>query len=1078
MQEAHAEAFTSAFKANKRAGDVPSGTYDHVYIDVNNVLHVAAHHTKNEDAFFKKLFALLDLNMRRTRPQYTVVLALDGPAPIAKTITQRRRRIRLSSGEKVPLSEDPPRLLKIGLTPGSALALKIDRALEYYAATRLLSRNALPKGLLFEISGTRVPGEGEVKILRSMKTRVRNPKFRGHSHLIVSEDSDALLLAMTAAPADVFVLSSKLVFSVRAFNASLEKDLPEGMSDAQMRGARRDFVALAVMMGNDYLPGSRFGVKYSWRAYTRLRGAAVAPDWKAEADVFRKGKNRNRNDSSNDSGAVGGDAEADVRTVDYASNVRWGEYRETALFPVPSEADFGGSQGARRGTRRNFFGVSSAAVYEEGKLAFRHPPPVNWPMLRDFATVLSDPEYVKWQVSGGLRPRADVQRAVNAAAASAGAGVDAFQASLSLGMAPEHSMDGREQRERDEDLAPDELREGSFSTIPGVAGVVRAMLDPKRSARRAYEYVHGVGWVLEMYYAGACLDYGYHFQYSSKEHNAGIAATIEVGGAGGKTENGARKLARAADDAATAAATAAVAAAAAAAAATAARVADSKCAANASAIGDHPKAKPPHMGGRNTTPPPAVDLADFQTLPDTYDPSLDPLRDRNRASIAFLNRYPITPLAYSLAVIPRGGRTMLARGVRPLVDAGSPVHHLFCDDYCVTCIKHRITAGPLERVIQQEAAGNGGGGGRGRGGGRGGGRGRGRRGRGRGDARGAEAVRTRDLSRKFAGGDATIREAAAAGGDVAREVLKKLNRRHLEHLSRAPQHAQDKPPPPLNDLEGAVARVSLDNGLNEDEETLRTLGDQPVLIWHHKSRDPPEVDLTLNDALTSEEDIPRWAARVTPSGCRPVGGQMHEIRRYDGDAEPVVAAWAAGGEAPPVAGGPGGGGRPKGPRRVKPGGRAQGRDRGAGKPADARANARANARAKRGRGGKESGGEKDAANGNGGGGEANGARAPKPAARGASRRSARPARAQTREPSVSPPLSPPSPTVTDDDRASQPRGGGRASAFPSVAGGVPARRSRFASGLGPAARPRREKCVGRRGAAPLAAARGPAFAFC
>jgi 5'-3' exoribonuclease 1 len=278
MQEEHAEAFTSAFKANKRAGDVPSGTYDHVYIDVNNVLHVAAHHTKNEDAFFKKLFALLDLNMRRTRPQYTVVLALDGPAPIAKTITQRRRRIRLSSGEKVPLSEDPPRLLKIGLTPGSALALKIDRALEYYAATRLLSRNALPKGLLFEISGTRVPGEGEVKILRSMKTRVRNPKFEGHSHLIVSEDSDALLLAMTAAPADVFVLSSKLVFSVRAFNASLEKDLPPGMSEAQMRGARRDFVALAVMMGNDYLPGSRFGVKYSWRAYARLRGAqADAP---------------------------------------------------------------------------------------------------------------------------------------------------------------------------------------------------------------------------------------------------------------------------------------------------------------------------------------------------------------------------------------------------------------------------------------------------------------------------------------------------------------------------------------------------------------------------------------------------------------------------------------------------------------------------------------------------------------------------------------------------------------------------------------------------------------------------------
>ena len=104
MQTSYSDAFTSAVKGKK---GFTFATYDHVYIDVNNVLHVAAHHTKNEDAFFKKLFALLDLTMRRTRPQYTVTLALDGPAPIAKTITQRRRRIRLSSGEKVPLSEDP-----------------------------------------------------------------------------------------------------------------------------------------------------------------------------------------------------------------------------------------------------------------------------------------------------------------------------------------------------------------------------------------------------------------------------------------------------------------------------------------------------------------------------------------------------------------------------------------------------------------------------------------------------------------------------------------------------------------------------------------------------------------------------------------------------------------------------------------------------------------------------------------------------------------------------------------------------------------------------------------------------------
>ena len=61
---------------------------------------------------------------------------------------------------------------------------------------------------------------------------------------------------MCAAPADTFVLSSKVVFSVRSFRRQLGADLPPGVG---LDGAVRDFVALSIMMGNDYLPGSRFG---------------------------------------------------------------------------------------------------------------------------------------------------------------------------------------------------------------------------------------------------------------------------------------------------------------------------------------------------------------------------------------------------------------------------------------------------------------------------------------------------------------------------------------------------------------------------------------------------------------------------------------------------------------------------------------------------------------------------------------------------------------------------------------------------------------------------------------------------
>ena len=874
MQSSYKGAFTEAkkpnFKRSSRPGrraekgggqDDGRQAYDHVYIDVNNVLHVAAHHTKNEGAFFKKLFALLDLTLRKTSPQYTVTLALDGPAPIAKTITQRRRRIRLSSGEKQPLSQDPPRLLKLGLTPGSILALKIDRALEYYAATRLISRNALPRGLLFEISGTRVPGEGEVKILRSMKTRVKNPLFKHHSHLIVSEDSDALLLAMTAVPANTFVLSSKLVFSVESFNRMLAQQLPRGTC---LDSARRDFVALAVMMGNDYLPGSRFGVKYSWRAYTQLRSGDASPLSQPTAGVA------------------------------------WGKYRDTPMFPAHTaeEEDAMRKSGrVRKGRGLPCDNDEVAAVFEEGKLAFRHPPSVNWEMLMDLSKILSDPEYVKCQVNDGLRPRADVQRAVNAAAAAAAMMTDADA------LRPAEGHGGRQKRAG---VAAGDV----FDTnCQAVNGVMRAHADPARSTRRAYEYIHGVGWVLEMYYSGACMDYGYHFQYSPQEQNQRLVNThtgqrlIEVDAEGNKTTLDAEETEKAGEGPAMTG--------------TGANEASKRNNETSAVHGATSRFNARGGRGRTTIPPPAVDLADFLTLPLSYDPTMDPLRDQSRASTAYLNRYPITPLAYSLAVIPRGGRSMLAPGVRPLVDPGSPVRHLFKDDYCVTCIKHRIAAGPLERTIQEESTPGDAGGGGGRGYNRsnwGRGRGRGRGGRGsrappRATGAGNEkqppgkANQSPSLSRKFAGGDESIRMAAAQGGDAAREMLRVLNRRHLGHLAQAPQHASDNPPPPLNALEGAVARMSIDAALSAEEETLRTLGDQPVLIWHHYSCDPPDLD---REALTTEEELPEWAASVAPPGCRSIGRQIQEIRRYDGDAGRVVSAWRVGGEPPAVATGPGG----------------------------------------------------------------------------------------------------------------------------------------------------------------------------
>ena len=144
----------------------------------------------------------------------------------------------------------------------------------------------------------------------------------------------------------------QLVFSAAAFNASLADELPRGVGIA---GARRDFVALAVMMGNDYLPGSRFGVKYSWRAYRQLRTGEPGP-W---ITVDEEEELLDPADGDGVDVAIPSSSNHSV-----AKDVAWGKYRDTPLFPAPTERDlsedvyrWGGRARAGRGVHGGEDGV-------------------------------------------------------------------------------------------------------------------------------------------------------------------------------------------------------------------------------------------------------------------------------------------------------------------------------------------------------------------------------------------------------------------------------------------------------------------------------------------------------------------------------------------------------------------------------------------------------------------------------------------------------------------------------------------------------------------------------------------------
>ncbi|KAG1672628.1 hypothetical protein FOA52_002109 [Chlamydomonas sp. UWO 241] len=234
--------FTALFKDEYGEAYVPwknmglSVKIDHLYIDVNSLLHTAMDNAWNVDGFHTELHARLDKVLTACEPRKSLMLAVDGPAPIAKLLSQRERR-KKARGKKSTRET-------------------------YYS-------------LAVEVSDATVEGEGEMKMLG----RLARPWQAGSeedTHAIFGEDSDLVLMSlMSAVGPRLYVLRDasahqrvsnfyvdELAFSVGKLHEVWTRTLlPEGRavlghSDEELLlGLGCDLVLLTVLSrGNDYLP--------------------------------------------------------------------------------------------------------------------------------------------------------------------------------------------------------------------------------------------------------------------------------------------------------------------------------------------------------------------------------------------------------------------------------------------------------------------------------------------------------------------------------------------------------------------------------------------------------------------------------------------------------------------------------------------------------------------------------------------------------------------------------------------------------------------------------------------------------
>jgi hypothetical protein len=221
---------------------------------MNQLCHQAARRAHNMDTLAKLLFREIDATLRLCVPTKTIFFAFDGPAPVAKLLTQRRRRAKESSKHPtlIPREEkavaaaaaraaraagpalaaaavldandsdakvgadlhsgkrrkkrttSPPpvppvvAIDRVALTPGTELMDQLASAVEYYCYVRLQT-NPRFSHLQIRISGPSVPGEGELKIFSFLNSHVAgstNKVPAADSAVVVGSDADIVLQAL------------------------------------------------------------------------------------------------------------------------------------------------------------------------------------------------------------------------------------------------------------------------------------------------------------------------------------------------------------------------------------------------------------------------------------------------------------------------------------------------------------------------------------------------------------------------------------------------------------------------------------------------------------------------------------------------------------------------------------------------------------------------------------------------------------------------------------------------------------------------------------------------------------------
>lgn len=235
-----------------------------LYLDYNSIIHQCCAQVVNtkvwrnknamEEAMFRTIIQYTEYLISQARPQQLVYIGVDGVAPLAKIMQQRKRRhMSAMRNDKVNAFKKhnniPFTLWDSNcITPGTIFMQKLQKTLE----SHFLSA---PRSYEVVISSHEEEGEGEHKIIQYIKQLGDD----GFTDVIYGLDADLMMLSMTCGKRRIVLMREANQIGIGHDNLNRLKYVDidylarcvQGEHDATMIF---DYVCICFFLGNDFLP--------------------------------------------------------------------------------------------------------------------------------------------------------------------------------------------------------------------------------------------------------------------------------------------------------------------------------------------------------------------------------------------------------------------------------------------------------------------------------------------------------------------------------------------------------------------------------------------------------------------------------------------------------------------------------------------------------------------------------------------------------------------------------------------------------------------------------------------------------